>query len=97
MKPIRTCLGWGVSVLVILLGPIVVIFGVPLAAGIGLDIFDVAGGRPIALALCAPLAFILLQRAVTSARVHLLGAALWRPRQPPDPAAALDYAPKSIS
>jgi hypothetical protein len=76
MMPIRTCLGWGVSVAVILLGPIVVIFGIPLAAGIGLDVFDVAGGRPIALALCAPLAFILLHRAVTRVLAHRLAATL---------------------
>jgi hypothetical protein len=101
MKSIHTCLGWGLGVVALLLSPIVVIFGTLLAAGIVLDIFDLAGGGPIALALCAPVVFLLVRRAAHRALVHRLAAALWRPRQPLDPAAklttALNYAPKSIS
>jgi hypothetical protein len=101
MKPIRTCLGWGLGVVAVLLSPIVVIFGIPLAVGIGLDLFDVAGEGPLALALCAPVVFLLVRRGAPRALVHRFAAALWRPRQPLNPAAklttTLNYAPKSIS
>ena len=101
MKHIRTFLNWGLAVVAILLSPIAVIFGTPLAVGIGLDIVDVAGEAPIALTLCAPVVFALLRPVAPRPLVHRLAAVLLRPRQPSNPAAgraaALNYAPKSIS
>jgi len=46
---------------VVLLSPIIVIFLVPLTIGIGLDVFGRFGEVPFGLALCAPLAFVLLR------------------------------------
>jgi len=68
---------WDPMVSAVLLCPILVILLIPLTIGIGLDVFDGLGEVPFALALCAPLAFVLLRlfspRSVTR---HL--AALWR-------------------
>jgi hypothetical protein len=44
-----------------MLSPILLIFSVPVAIGIGLDIFH-NGEAPLVLALCSPLAFVLLRR-----------------------------------
>src|SRR5258708_4006279 len=57
----RTCTTWGLAVSAILLSPIIVIFLIPLTIGVGLDIFDLMGEVPFALALCAPAAFVLLR------------------------------------
>ncbi len=57
----RTCAASGLAVSAVLLSPIIVIFLIPLTIGIGLDIFDLVGEGPFALALCAPLVFILLR------------------------------------
>jgi|SRR5579863_675373 len=59
---VRTCATWGLGLAAILLGPILVIFSIPITIGIGRDIFDLFGAAPFALALCSPLAFVLLRR-----------------------------------
>jgi len=64
-----------------MLSPIIVIFLIPLAIGIGLDIFDMFGQAPFAFALCAPVAFVLL-RLVSARAVARQLAALLRPRLP---------------
>jgi hypothetical protein len=68
MKKVSTCASWGLVVAAISLSPIVLIFGLPVAVGIGLDIFDRFGEAPFVLALCIPLVFALVrlvsQRAV---------------------------------
>ncbi len=51
MKHFRTCAGWGSGVLAILLSPIIVIFLIPLAIGIGVDILDLFSETQFALAL----------------------------------------------
>jgi hypothetical protein len=61
MNDTRTCASWGLAFLAILLSPIILIFAIPLAIGIGLDIFDRYGEAPIALALFAPVALVLLR------------------------------------
>jgi hypothetical protein len=61
MNDTRTCARWGLAFLAILLSPIILIFAIPLAIGIGLDIFDRYGEAPIALALFAPVALVLLR------------------------------------
>ena len=89
MKRFRMYATWGLAVVAILLSPIFLIFGIIAAVGIGLDIFDEG---PVALALSAPVIFVLLrrvprQRIWVSLRSWLhLGHA-----------SALDYAPKSMS
>jgi hypothetical protein len=82
MNTVRTCTGWGLGVSAILLSPIVVIFLIPLTIGMGLDIFDLFGEVPFALALCAPGAFVLLRLASAGALVRQLAATLLRPRVP---------------
>ena len=57
----RTWTAWGLGVFAILLSPVIVIFSIPLAIGMGLDIFDLLGAGSFALALSAPLAFVLLR------------------------------------
>ena len=77
----RTCTAWGLAASAILLSPIIVIFLIPLAIGVGLDIFDLVGEVPFALALCAPAAFVLLRVVPPRNLAHQL-AVLLRPRLP---------------
>jgi len=51
MKHFRTCAGWGSGIVAILLSPIIVIFLIPLAIGIGVDIFDLFSETQFVLAL----------------------------------------------
>jgi hypothetical protein len=85
MNNSRTCAAWGLAVCGILVSPIIVIFLIPLAIGVGLDIFDLIGEVPFALALCAPVAFVLL-RLVSPRTLMRQLAALLRPRLPLHPA-----------
>jgi hypothetical protein len=82
MKNYRICVIWGLAILAVVLSPIILIFSIPLAIGIGVDIFDFAGEVPFALALCAPAAFVLLRRVSPRALVRQLAAAHLRPRLP---------------
>ena len=63
MKHLRSCLTWGLAVAAILLSPIILIFSIPVAIGVGLDIFH-NGEAPLVLALCGPVAFVILRRMV---------------------------------
>ena len=78
MDNIRICTRWGLVISAIFLAPIAVIFLIPLAIGMGLDIFDQIGEAPFALALCAPAAFVLLRLARRGRLARLLAAALSR-------------------
>jgi uncharacterized protein YqfA (UPF0365 family) len=93
MKRFRTYATWGLAVIAILLSPIFLIFAIIAAVGIGLDIFDLAGGGPIALALCVPVAFVLLRRVLPRQRIKVF----LRSRLHLGHATGLDYAPKSMS
>ena len=77
----RICTVWGLAASAILLAPIFVIFFIPLTIGVGLDIFDLVGETPFAVALCAPAAFLLVRQIASRALAHQL-AALLRPRLP---------------
>ena len=92
MKHLRTYATWGLAVIAILLSPIFLIFAIIGAVGIGLDIFDLAGEGPVALALCVPVAFVLLRR-VPRQRIWVF----LRSRLHLGHAPELDYAPKSMS
>jgi hypothetical protein len=92
----RTCTAWGLAVSAVMLSPIIVIFLIPLMIGIGLDVFDLFGQTPFALALCAPVAFVLLRLFSPRALGRQL-AALLRPRLPLYRSAEVNYAPKSMS
>ena len=89
MNNYRKCAIWGVAIGALLLSPIVVIFSIPLAIGIGFDIFDL-GEVPFALALGAPAAFVASRFVSPRALMRQLAAAHTRP-------AGLNYAPKSMS
>ena len=65
----------------ILFSPIVVIFSLPLAIGVGFDIFELVGETPFVALLCAPFAFLLL-RLVSPRAVARQLALLLRPRLP---------------
>ncbi len=82
MRHVPACAGWGLGIAVILLGPIVLIFAIPVGVGIGLDLFDAYGEAPVMLALCAPVAFVLLRRVSPRALVRQFAASLVRPRLP---------------
>jgi cell shape-determining protein MreD len=71
MKRFRTYATWGLAAIAILLSPIFLIFAIIAAVGIGLDIFDLFGEGPVALALSVPVIFVLLHRG----RRHAAGAA----------------------
>jgi len=92
MRYLRRCASWGLAIAVLLFSPIVVIVTVPLALGVGLDIFDMAGDTGVALALCGPVALVLIAT-LGRAPIRQLIAARWRaPLQISQPA-RLDYAP----
>jgi hypothetical protein len=81
MKHLPAWAGWGLGIAAILFSPVVLILGIPMALGIGLDLFDMFGETPVALALCVPVAFVLLRR--LSPRVaHHFAASPVRPRLP---------------
>jgi hypothetical protein len=81
MDKVRTCTGWGLAIAAILLSPIAVIFLIPLTIGMGLDIFELIGEVPFALALCAPAGFVLF-------RLYRRGLLFASSRRPVAPAAA---------
>jgi len=91
MKRFRTYVIWSLAVGAILLSPLFLIFGIVAAVGIGLDIFDIAGPVPFALALSVPVAFVLLRRRRRRIALFL------RSRLHLGQATQLNYAPKSIS
>lgn len=86
MKHIPPCATWGLAGVALLLSPIIVIFAIPVAVGIGLDIFELAGEVPIALALCSPVA-VALVRSVPLTQT----AAGLRPRERLGNSPGLDY------
>ena len=92
MKRFRMYATWGLAVVAILLSPIFLIFGIIAAVGIGLDIFDLVGEGPVALALSAPVIFVLLRR-VPRQRIWVSLRSWLHVGH----ASALDYAPKSMS
>jgi hypothetical protein len=77
---------------VLLLSPVFVIFAAPLAIGIGLDIFEVAGKAAMVAVLAGPVAAVLLGRLLRAPARHLVAAWL-RPPLPLGQASRLDYAP----
>ncbi len=97
MKNVRTCAAWELAVVAILLSPIVLIFAIPLAVGIGLDIFDLVGEGPVALALGGPAALLILLQVLPRIPLRQLAAVVVRPRLALGHAAAPNYSPKSIS
>ena len=62
MKYVRGCLSWGLGIALIVLSPVALIFALPVAIGIGLDIFERAGEAALTTALCLPLGLMLLGR-----------------------------------
>jgi cell shape-determining protein MreD len=92
MKRFRTYATWGLAAIAILLSPIFLIFAIIAAVGIGLDIFDLFGEGPVALALSVPVIFVPLRRVPRQQMWVLL-----RSRLHLGHAAGLGYAPKSMS
>jgi hypothetical protein len=84
---------WDLAEAIVLLSPVIVIFSIPLAIGLGLDVFCQCGEVPFALALCAPLAFVLLRLFPPRALARHL-ATLQRPSL--TRSSELNYAPGSI-
>ena len=70
----RICTASNVAVSAIHLSPIIVILLIPLTMAIGLDIFELFGEAPFALALSTPLAFVLLRRVSPRALAQQLAA-----------------------
>lgn len=92
MKRFRTYATWGLAVAAILLSPIFLIFAIVAAVGIGLDIFDICGEGPVALALSLPVAFLLLRRMPRPSTATFLRSRLRLGHATP-----IGYTPKSIS
>jgi hypothetical protein len=80
MKYLRSCLTWGLVMAAIMLSPIFLIFFVPVLIGIGLDIFH-NGEAPLVLALCSPLAFMLLRRMLPHVPLREVATARWAIRR----------------
>jgi len=70
----RICTASNLAVSAIHLSPIIVIFLIPLTIAIGLDIFELFGEAPLAVALSTPLAFVLLRRFSPRALAQQLAA-----------------------
>ncbi len=70
----QICTASNLAVSAILLSPIILIFLIPLMIAIGLDIFELFGEAPFALALSTPLAFVLLRRVSPRALAQQLAA-----------------------
>ena len=96
MNNTRTFTVLSLAIAAILLSPIFVIFSTPLMIGVGLDIFELVGVVPFALALFTPVALVLLRLLPLRAVARRLAVVL-RPRLPLDRSGELNYAPKSIS
>jgi hypothetical protein len=92
MKHIRTWSWWGLAVSAIILSPVAVILAVPMAIGIGLDVFDFYGETPILLTLSTPPAMVLLRRFSAGPALRRTAARLWS-RLRLDHAANLIHAP----
>jgi hypothetical protein len=93
MKRFRTYATWGLAAIAILLSPIFLIFAIIAAVGIGLDILDLFGEGPVALALSVPVIFVLLRRVLPCQRIWVF----LRSRLHLGHTAGLGYAPKSMS
>ena len=93
MKHLRIYAFWALVLVALLISPIFVIIAIPLAVGIGLDIFDILGAVPFALALGALVALALLHCVAPRQRI----AKFVRSRLSSGHAAEPDYAPKSMS
>lgn len=76
MNVVRYCAGWGVAIAMLLLSPVVVIFSIPVAIGLGLDLFEMFGETPFVLAAGLPFAWIVLGKTLPT----IPGAALIQPR-----------------
>ncbi len=77
MKQICSWGYWSLVVSAMILSPIVVILMLPLAIGIGLDVFDAFGKMPIVVALCAPVAIGLLRHLSAGVALRRAAAYLW--------------------
>ena len=77
MKQISTWGYGGLAVLALILSPVVVILALPLAIGIGLDLFDAAGKGPIVVLLCVPLGVTVLRRLSVGAASRRAIGYLW--------------------
>jgi hypothetical protein len=76
MMKSRSYAAWALVEAIVLLSPIIVIFSIPVTIGCGVDVFDQCGEAPFALALCAPLAFVLLRLASPRALTRHLAVQL---------------------
>ena len=77
MKPVGT---WGLRALMggaLLLSPVVLILGLPLAIGLGFDVFEQCGRASIILVLCLPLLLVVLHWLSIGAWVRRAAAKAW--------------------
>jgi hypothetical protein len=74
MKLGNTQVSQGFGTAVILLSPLAFIGTVLMAIAVGHDLFHFAGETPIALALCAPAAYLTLRWAAPAVRARLLSS-----------------------
>jgi hypothetical protein len=91
MKQIHTWGFRGLAIVTMLVSPVLVILSAPVAIGMGLDLFGLVGETPIVLALCAPLALLLL-RCLPGGALRRAAVRLWS-RLPLGHAADLIHAP----
>ena len=77
MKHIRSVGYWGLAMFAIVMSPILVILGIPVAIGVGLDVFELAGEMPLILLLCLPVVIMLLRRFSVAAALRRGVARLW--------------------
>ena len=87
MKYLRRGTICGLAIVLIVLSPIVVIFALPVAIGVGLDIFAASGETPVAVALALPLAVVLVGAGLARVPLRDVAAALAPARRHPGRAA----------
>jgi hypothetical protein len=68
---------WGLMGSALVLSPVLLILGLPMAVGLGFDLVAIGGETPIILALCLPLAILVLCRLSAGAKLRRAAGWAW--------------------
>ena len=77
MKHVDDWACWSLLIFAIVLSPVALIVAVPVAIGFGLDVFDLAGEKTMAVMLCTPFALGLVWQLFARPRPRRAIAWLW--------------------
>jgi hypothetical protein len=98
MKVVAHCAVWVLAFFAVLISPIILIFGVPLAIGVGADVIDSGAGPLGAVLIAITVACLTMKRPMlASAKALFRSAVPHRDAKQLVPGAAARQAAKSIS